>query len=227
MEFIITDDKNLHKSRNELVIAIDVLRAFTTACYAINNNPKDYIIVGDINSAYRLKKQDSEYILIGERDGYSLPGFDYGNSPSEIRNIDFSNKTLVHTTTLGTNGIINALKHTEKVVTGSFVNAKAIINYIKQENPGYVYLFCTSGTSSDNEDLMLAEYLKGYFENNPLDMDSIRKKLIEGSSGLMYLHNPRTKYSKSDFFLSLEPDKFDFVIKAYFGQDKLIHLKKN
>ena len=41
MKFIITNDQNLKKAQEELVIVIDVLRAFTTACYAMNNNPKD------------------------------------------------------------------------------------------------------------------------------------------------------------------------------------------
>ena len=44
MKFIITNDQNLNEVKEELVIVIDVLRAFTTACFAINNNPKDYIV---------------------------------------------------------------------------------------------------------------------------------------------------------------------------------------
>ena len=227
MEFVITDDQNLHKAKEELVVVIDVLRAFTTACYAINSNPEDYIVVDDLDLAYRLKKENPEYILMGERDGFNLPGFDYGNSPMEIKDVNFSHKTIVHTTTLGTRGIINALNHTKDVITGSFVNAKAIINYIKKENPNIIYLFCTNGTSDDNEDMMLAKYIKSYCENKPLSMDVIKKNLIKHKSGIMYLINPRTKYSKKDFFLALELDKFNFMIKAHLGTDKLIHLKKN
>ena len=227
MEFVITDDQNLHKAKEELVVVIDVLRAFTTACYVINNSPKDYMVVDDLDLAYRLKKENSDYILMGERDGFNLPGFDYGNSPTEIKDVDFSHKTIVHTTTLGTRGIINALRHTQTVITGSFVNAKAIINYIKKGNPKIVYLYCTNGTSDDNEDVLLAKYIRSYFENKPLSMEAFKKNLIKHESGIMYLINPRTKYSKKDFFLALELDKFDFVIKAHLGTDKLIHLKKN
>ena len=87
-------------------------------------------------------------------------------------------------------------------------------------------MFCTSGTSDDNEDLMFAKYIKGYFENKPLDIDIIRKKLAEHESGIRYLVNPRTKYSKNDFFLALTLDKFNFVLKAYPAKDKLINLKR-
>lgn len=226
MNFIITNDQNLDKAKNELVVVIDVLRAFTTACYIVDNNPKDYIIVSDIDTAHKLKKENPDYILIGERNGFNIPGFDYGNSPTEIKDLNFSNKTIVHTTTLGTKGIINALKHTKKIITGSFVNAKAIINYIRKENPNNVYLFCSDGRLNDNEDLMFAKYIKGYFENKPLDMCNIRSGLKKHESGINYLINPTTKYSKKDFFFALELDKFNLVLKAYLDTDKLIHLKR-
>jgi len=226
MKFIVANDQNLDKAKDELVVVIDVLRAFTTACYAMSNNPKDYIIVPDIITAYSLKKKNPSCVLIGERDGYNVPGFDYGNSPEEIKNVDFSNKTIVHTTTLGTKGIINALKHTKEIITGSFVNARAIINYIKRENPNVVYLFSTYGLSDGNEDLMFAEYIKGYFENKPLDINLIKKNLMTHESGIRYLVNPRTEYSKRDFYLALELDKFNFALKAHLDKGKLIHLRR-
>lgn len=225
MEFVITNDQNLHEAKGGLVVVIDVLRAFTTACYAMNSKPKDYIVVSEIETAHKLKKENPKYILMGERHGYMIPGFDYGNSPAEIKDIDFSTETIVHTTTLGTRGIISALKHTNDVITGSFVNAKAVINYIKTENPSDVYLFCTCGIADDNEDLMLAKYIKGYFENKPLDINVIRENLKKHKSGISYLTEPRTEYSTSDFYLSLELDKFNFVIKADLHIDGSIHLK--
>jgi len=230
MKFIITDDQNIHQAKDKLVVVIDVLRAFTTACYVMNNNPKDYIIVSDLSQAYELKKENPDYILMGERDGKNLPGFDYGNSPAEIKNLDFSGKTIVQTTTLGTKGVVSALKHTKEIITGSFTNAKAIINYIKKENPKIVYLFCTDSRPNDNEDLMLAKYIKGYFENKMLDINVIRENLIKQSqlikSGVWYLFNSKGKYAKSDFSLALEPDKFDFVMKIYLDKNKLVHLKR-
>jgi 2-phosphosulfolactate phosphatase len=226
MEFVITDDQNLHKAKNELVVVIDVLRAFTTACYAMNNKPKDYLVVGNLDLAYRLKKKNPNYILMGERNGFNLPGFDFGNSPAEIKDIDFSNKTIVHTTSLGTKGIVSALTHSKNVITGSFTNAKAIINYVKKENPNRVHLFSTNGISDDNEDLMLAKYIKSYFEKKPLSVNEIRDNLMKHKLGIEYLTDPRTKYSKKDFFLAFELDKFNFVLKAYLEDDKLVHLKR-
>lgn len=39
---------------------------------------------------------------MGERGGIMPEGFDYGNSPTEIEGIDFSGRTIVHTTSNGT-----------------------------------------------------------------------------------------------------------------------------
>ena len=226
MKIIIINDRKLNKAKKKLIVVIDVLRAFTTACYAMSNNPNDYIVVPDLDSAYNLKKKNPDYVLIGEKNGYDVPGFDYGNSPTQIKDLDFSNRTIIHTTTLGTKGISNALKHTGEIITGSFVNAKAIVNYVKKESPNIVYLFCTDGRLNDNEDLMFAKYIKGYFENNPLDINIIREKLTKHESGTNYLINPRTEYAKNDFFLALKLNKFNFVLKAYVGMDGLVHLKK-
>jgi len=45
---------------------------------------------------------------MGERKGKKLPGFDYGNSPTEIQAIDFSGKTVIQTTSAGTRGFADA-----------------------------------------------------------------------------------------------------------------------
>ena len=88
-----------------IVVIIDVFRAFSTACYLIDNNVKDIILVKDVKTALFLKEDLSNAILVGERNGIKVSGFDYGNSPTEIKDVDFSNKIVLFTTSLGTNGI--------------------------------------------------------------------------------------------------------------------------
>ena len=226
MKFIITNDQSLHEAKDELVVVIDVLRAFTTACYVMNTNPKDYIVLDSPGFARKLKEKHPDYILVGERNGTKLPGFDYDSSPTEVENIDFSNKTIVHTTTLGTKGIVNALNHTKEVITGSFANAGAIINYIKKEKPNLVYLFPTDSSTNDNEDVMFAKYVKGYFVNKQLSVSSIKQYLATHKTGRFYLNRSNIEYFSKDFSFAFEANKFNFVIKAYLRDDRLIHLKK-
>lgn len=144
-----------------LTVIIDVFRAFSTACYAFANKASKIIPVGKLEKAYELKEKNKEFILVGERKGKILPGFDYGNSPAQIQGVDFSGKTIIHTTSAGTQGIVNATKASE-IITGSFVNARAVASYICQKAPQVVSLVCMgiAGVEPANEDILCAYYIK-------------------------------------------------------------------
>lgn len=90
------------------------------------------IPVGDADLACRLKKENPSFLLAGERHGKILEGFDMGNSPSQNRSINVNGKTVVHTTSAGTQGIANAI-HADVILGGSFVNARATAEYIHFE----------------------------------------------------------------------------------------------
>jgi 2-phosphosulfolactate phosphatase len=82
---------------------------------------------------------------MGERGGKKQEGFDYGNSPTEIENVDFSHKTVIMTTGAGTRGL-NMACNASEIITGSFVNAKAVMRYIQQSSYDEVNLLCTART---------------------------------------------------------------------------------
>ncbi|MFP4661579.1 MAG: 2-phosphosulfolactate phosphatase [Halanaerobiales bacterium] len=172
-----------------LTVIIDVFRAFSTACYVFNNNARKIIPVGKLDRAYRLKKENEDLVLMGEREGKTLPGFDYGNSPTLIRDVNFKNKTVVHTTSAGTQGIINA-SSAEEIITGSFVNAEAIVRYIYARNPKKVSLVAMgdAGLESAAEDILCAEYIR-YLLNDRISgiysrKNEILKRIISKSEGL-------------------------------------------
>jgi len=57
-----------------------------------------------IFEAKKIKKEGLGDVLLGEVGGKKPDGFDFGNSPTEIINEDFSGKTLIHSTRAGTVG---------------------------------------------------------------------------------------------------------------------------
>ena len=124
-----------------LTVIIDVFRAFSTACYTVFQGASRIIPVGDLDLAYELKKKNPEFLLVGEREGQRPPGFDYGSSPTEIEAVDFRNRTIVQTTSAGTQGIASA-DEADEIITGSFVNAWAIVSYIRLKAPEKVSLVC-------------------------------------------------------------------------------------
>lgn len=206
-----------------LTVIIDVFRAFSLACYAFDRGAERIIPVGDIDIAYSLKNANPDYILIGERNENKMPGFDFGNSPTHILQENFKGKTLVHTTSAGTQGLVN-VKHTDEILTGSFVNAASIIHYIRNANPPDVSLVCMgySAQYPIEEDTFCAEYIKNELEGKANDFAAMKNIIREGS-GKRFFEAEKQAYSPStDFELCLDLNRFGFVIRASKEGDMII-----
>ena len=213
-----------------IAIIIDVFRAFTVEPIIIKNGAKKLIVIGDKEIAYNFKKENSDYILIGERDGIKLPDFDYGNSPSQIEKVDFTNKVVVHTTSCGTQGIVNSM-NAKEIITGSLVNISAIVKYIK--NRGYddisIVTLAKPGADPFEEDKLCAEYIKEKLENKSTDEFKSRILNLKYTSGAKFFDDELQEiYPKKDFYLCTDIDKYDFVLKAkkdekgYFYMEKIL-----
>lgn len=202
------------KKATGVTVIIDVFRAFTVEAYLMNNGANIIIPVGDFELAYNYKKENPDIILVGERQGKILPGFDFGNSPSQIEKVNLSNRIIVHTTSAGTQGIVNAY-NAEVILTGSLVNAKAIASYIKNNNFKDVSLVCMGldGKSETEEDNLCAYYIKSLLEDNPIDLTLEIEKLKQTSGRKFFDINLQDIFPERDFFLCTEIDKFNFVLK--------------
>jgi 2-phosphosulfolactate phosphatase len=195
---------------------IDVLRAFTTACYLFANGAKEVISVADLNEAYTIKRTHPSYLLIGERKGIKPSDFDWGNSPAEMKNVSFLGKTIILTTSAGTQGIEKAI-HANEIITGAFVNASAVAQYIQKQNPQFVTLLCTEHWYPENEDLTCATYIRSLLRGHPMDFSKIQTYMRTLPCMEGFLLHPMTKWSKEDFNLCMTNDTFNFVIKAKKG----------
>ncbi len=209
---IITSLQNANKAKG-LTIVIDVLRAFTTVCYLFTNGAKRIMSVMDLDTAYALKRKHPFYPTIGERNGIKPSDFDWGNSPAELERTSFEGKTVIFTTTAGTTGIRKAI-HADEVITGAFVNASAIANYVKRRNPTQVTLLCTNDRHTENEDMLCAKYIRSLLRGHPMNFGKIQTRMRTHPSADGFLHHPLTEWSKKDFDLCLSLDMFDFVVRA-------------
>jgi 2-phosphosulfolactate phosphatase len=203
------------KQAKGLTVIIDVFRAFSTACYAVNNGIQKIYPVGDLDQAYLMKQKNPEYILVGERFEQKPEGFDFGNSPSQLLTSDLEGKTMVHTTSSGTQGIANA-KGASEIITGSFVNASAIVNYIMQQNPQQVSLVCMGYSCQypTDEDTLLAVYLKNELEGNLNDFKSMVEQIRIGDGARFFAPEKQEWAPAADFELCLSLNRFDFVLKV-------------
>lgn len=215
------------KQATGLTVIIDVFRAFTVEAYLVNNGVEKLIPVGDKQIAYDYKEKYKDCILIGERRGIMLEGFDYGNSPTQIEKIDFSGKTVVHTTSSGTQGIANA-KNAKEILTGSLVNAKAIAEYIKMQNPEDVSLVCmgNGGESEAREDTLCAEYIKSLLESKDLNLNYEIENLKNIAGKRFFDPKLQDIFPERDFYLATELNKFNFVLKLEKDNEGMNYIKR-
>ncbi len=203
------------KAATGLVVIIDVFRAFSLACYAFAGGAERIIPVGTVATAHRLKAENPDRVLIGERDGKKLPGCDYGNSPSEIETVDFTGRTIIHTTSAGTQGIVNATG-ADEIITGSFVNAGAIVRYIQSRPPETVSLVAmgTGGMTPAEEDTFCAEFLRDRLEGRPPDFSAIRHRLRHAPAGAKFFDPQKDWFPEPDFDRCMIADRFNFVLRV-------------
>jgi 2-phosphosulfolactate phosphatase len=208
------------KQAKGLTVVIDVFRAFSTACYVFAAGADTIIPVEHVEEAFELKKKLVNTVMLGERSEKKVPGFDFGNSPTHILNQDFRGKTIIMTTSSGTRGIANATL-ADEIITGSFVNAGAIINYIRKKNPAVVSLVCMGyeGRYPTQEDTFLAEYIRDKLQNKETYFEKMKDTLRTGD-GARLLDPANDEWSpSSDFELCLDPDCFNFVLKIEKGEE--------
>ena len=183
MQISVVDHVPGAQSARGVAVVIDVFRAFSVAAYAFSRGAAAIVPIASVDDARELKRQHPDWLLIGERYARPLPGFDCGNSPSDLEKLDVAGRTLIHTTHSGTQGITNALQ-ADEVLTGALVNAGAIVRYIQARQPAMVTIVRMGHQARENcdEDDVCAELLRSRLAGEPMSVAGIRERLRSASS---------------------------------------------
>jgi 2-phosphosulfolactate phosphatase len=138
---------------NSIVVVIDIFRATSSICYGIENGAVAIIPVSKVEECAAY--QGMGCLLAAERDGEVVNGFNFGNSPFSYTKEKVSGKTIVLTTTNGTNAIDMSRK-AKQIVIGSFLNLSALCKWLKSQQYN-ILLLCAGWKNRFNlEDTMLA-----------------------------------------------------------------------
>ncbi|RIJ45336.1 2-phosphosulfolactate phosphatase [Maribellus luteus] len=213
------------KVASGITVVIDVFRAFSTACYAVDKGIRRIYPVGDINQAYQLKKEHPDYLLVGERNEQKPEGFDFGNSPDQLINTPFAARTMIHTTSSGTQGIVNAT-NADEILTGSFVNADSIVRYIRAKNPTTVSLVCMGYACEypTDEDTLCAEFIKNELEGKNNDFAGMIATIKAGDGARFFDPDKQSWSPENDFHLCTQLNRFNFVLKVE-KEGELVYLR--
>ena len=198
------------------VVIIDVFRAFSLEAYLFAGGAEAIYPIGDVETAYRMKKEDPSVILAGERHGRILEGFDLGNAPSDAVKLDVRGKRVVHTTSAGTQGVANATGATE-ILGASLVNARATAEYLRRSGCEEISLVCMGleALAQTEEDTLCAKYIKAILEGDEASLDMPAEiELLKKTSGAKFFDEAQGDvFPREDFFLCTDCDRFDFAMR--------------
>jgi len=162
-------------------------------------------------------------IITGECERAIIAGAPFDVSPADIQAVDFAGKTVIQTTSAGTQGFANA-KDADELISGSFVNAEAIVSYIKKKAPGTVSLVCmgTWAVAPNAEDTACAEYIAARLNDQKVDKKEIYRRLKDSKTARIFFDPAVAWAPEADFDLCLNIGLCDFVLKAEkYGHDLL------
>jgi len=183
-------------------VIIDVFRAFTTAAFCIAAGAREVVLVGDHEQALALKAADHTLFLTGEIGGRPIPGFDLGNSPSQIEGRDLAGRRVVQRTSSGTQCVVAASAASE-IVLGSLVTAGATVRYLRDR--AQVSLVATDTLRQDaREDEVCAAYLEELLLQR--DARTPRITLVDRPEGWP------DWFPRRDAELACLVDRFDFAL---------------
>ncbi len=137
----------IHASKlmDKTVVVVDVLRATTCMIVGMQNGATKIIPTADAAEAasFVARLGTRECILAGETGGIKTPGFDIGNSPFEYMDDAIKNRTIVISTTNGSNAVC-AVAAADRIYIGAMINASAVAK--KAFDDGRDILIACAGT---------------------------------------------------------------------------------
>jgi len=206
---------------NFVTVIVDILRASTSICAAIEHGVKEIIPVAGIEKAREYKKRG--FIVACEREGEVLNFADVGNSPSDFLDDSFRNTTIAYSTTNGTKAIELAAD-AEIIVVGSFSNLSALATWLISQNKNVVILCAAWKNLFNLEDSVFSGALSEKLLNHEkfytvcdsvkasLDLwFSAKKDLAEYLNNSSHRNRLRHLVTDEDYLYTVTPDSTNVI----------------
>ncbi|MDT8898144.1 2-phosphosulfolactate phosphatase [Thermanaerothrix sp. 4228-RoL] len=197
----------------DIVVVIDVLRAFSTAAYAFAAGAERILLVSTVDEALALKQRLPHALIVGEVNGFSVPGFDFCNSPSQIVGQDLRGRTLIQRTTAGTQGVVRA-QRARHILATAFCTARATAMYLHRFS-GHTITFVITGQRAEGggeEDAVCADYIEALLRGENPSPGSFIQRVRESSTARKFLALGSPDFPPSDLDYCTAVDRFDFAM---------------
>lgn len=141
--------------KGRAAVVLDVLRASSTMITALANGARAIVLAATPGEAreHAAKLPVGSFVLGGERHGIRLEGFNFGNSPREYSRENVNGKSVVFTTTNGTEALrACAREGAASIWVGSLLNVGAIARALTESGTDGVLVGAgTEGTQGTDD----------------------------------------------------------------------------
>jgi 2-phosphosulfolactate phosphatase len=166
-------------------------------------------------------KAGEGYLAVGEVHGRPVPGFDLGNSPSQIVAAGqelFAGRRIAQRTSAGVTGAVAAARAAQAVILGSYLTAGATARYLQSLTPPpeaiSLIAMGMAGHQPAPEDEACADYLEHLLIGRAYDHVATLHQVVTHESTQKFLHSDQDHYPPEDPVYCLQRDLFDFVLVA-------------
>jgi 2-phosphosulfolactate phosphatase len=217
-----------------MVVVIDVLRAFSTAAYAFAAGAAEILLVSEVEQALELRRRFPHSLTMGEVNGLPIPGFDFGNSPSELAGRDLSGLRLIQRTSAGTQGVVRS-QGAGILLAASLVCGRATARWIAANRQQVVSFIITGArpggalpgwpATQGDEDLACADYIRTILDGDEADPGEAARRVRQSPTGRVFADPQRLQFLAADLDLCTAVDRFDFAMQVT-RQDGLLVLRQ-
>ena len=208
----------------DTVVVIDVLRSFTTAAIVLDRGARAIYPVEHIAEASALVGRVPDLVSIGAVGGGDpVPGFDFGNSPSQVMAAELSGKSVVMTTAAGVRGL-QRFHEARQLYAASLVCARATAEAIRAAGADEV-CFVITGEWVDrdgDEDIACADYIESLLRGEAVTPETFIQRVRNSDFGQRFTAGTWPNLPLADLDLAAQADIFDFVMLVQREDGRLI-----
>ncbi|MEZ0231033.1 MAG: 2-phosphosulfolactate phosphatase [Planctomycetota bacterium] len=198
-----------------VVVIVDVIRAFTTAAFALDAGATEIRLRASVAEALAEKAREPSAFLMGEEGGAPPPGFDHGNSPALLVASAASgrlrDRVVIQRTGMGTRCAV-AASRAVAIFGASLVVASATARAVLALRPELVTLV-ESGGELEGDDAV-CDYIEGLLNAVPVDHAPLLRRVRDCWAARQLTERGLPHSPAEDLQRCLDVDRFSFAIRA-------------
>jgi 2-phosphosulfolactate phosphatase len=207
------------------VVAVDVIRAFTTAACAFGAGARAIYLVAGVDDALAFVAAHPGAVAMGEMGGLRPDGFGLSNSPARAAAADLDGRLVVQRTSAGTQGVV-AAGAADRLWAASLVVASATAAAVGSAGlgaPTYVITgrFPDRPDRSGSDDLLTAEHIEALRLGRDPDADAVARAVAATGEAARTLALGPEHVDPTDIELATAVDRFAFAMEVTRDADGL------